>query len=445
MSDSVDWTPDWVTKALEEEVVPLADDAKDELIHHLFDFMRVEFDHGHSAQTRYTPDGVRFEEWKLNTADGTELPRLRSINLEGALAFYVAGNGEVSNEGIEPWRRGISAALSRLGTRKKVPWEAVITQALPHQLMNGQRLESRTRAKNLSFQLLDGCISEDIPVPMTGVGVMVSKFAHWPIQVKGETSCYSWDPEGELLAMQRLRKITALLSLRWDTCWELRQGPVVEGTKWADIRGPLMGDSWRPVRKDNFLAEAGVPIAVPDWLDRAEKLLGEKRMLRDAVLMHHEGLALRRGHPSIALVCFTSVIETVKQINKKPERCTGCEYCEGCGSVISSRARFEDAMRSVLGDDPAALLGSAYGMQGRSGTVHASRLHGLEAQANNSGPMSVFLPDQPFVFTYGTVGMAQEASRKLLLLTLGIDSEEGAKSSPGNGADRPDDGKSLLS
>ena len=249
---------------------------------------------------------------------------------------------------------------------------------------------------------------------MPEVGVMTSQFVHWPIQVQGSTTCFSWADDGDVTTMERLRVVTALLSLWWDRCWILREGPRRSGTTFAGSRGKLMGSSWESVKADDPRSSAGTPIAIPDWLEAAEEAVKKKRLLRDAVQMHYEGLSLRRDHASMALVCFTAAIETVAQVNKKPDKCPECKM------TLGSRQRFDEAVKSVLNDEQAAHLTEAYGARGRSGTVHLSRLHGIELQANSLGRASIFVPDEPFDFTYGTVPAAQEASRTLLLQKLGV-------------------------
>src|SRR5712671_5546402 len=93
-NDPQSWQPDWVIDLPETPVVTVADGQKDEFIHHLFDFMRQEYDHGYSSQTRYIgSNDQRVAEWKLNTADDHELPRLWVISESGTLRLYVVGQG----------------------------------------------------------------------------------------------------------------------------------------------------------------------------------------------------------------------------------------------------------------------------------------------------------------------------------------------------------------
>lgn len=428
MNDPSQWQPGWVIELSETPVVTLADAAKDEFFHHLFDFMRQEFDYGHSSQTRFVESGgqhQRVDEWKLNTGDDRELPRLWVISesdkadkntaTPGALHLCVAGQADNSEEEADVWRQGVVAALARMGSRQTVDWVAIITQALPSDVLNGQRLSEPATVGGMEFSILDGCIADDISTVMPDVGLMVGQFVHWPIQIEGSVTCFKWMNDGDVTTMQRLRVVTALLSLWWNRCWVLREGPRKRGTTFAGAPGKLMGNAWQPVDSDDLRCSTGVPIAVPDWLGSAESAFNRAgRRLRDAVLMHHEGLALRRDHPSMALVSFVATIETVAQVHKNPER------CETCDNVLGSRERFERAVQPVVSPDQAEYLSKAYSMSGRSGTVHQSRLHGIETRANSMGRMSLFVPDEPLHFTYGTVAAAQEASRALLLRELQV-------------------------
>jgi len=87
--------------------------------------------------------------------------------------------------------------------------------------------------------------------------------------------------------------------------------------------------------------------------------------------------------------------------------------------ILSSRARFDEAVRSVLPSDMATWLIDAYPK--RSKTVHQGTLHGVELQLNSFGRMSLFLPDEQSNFSMGVVKAAQEASRLLLLRLLKVE------------------------
>ncbi|PKW07433.1 hypothetical protein SAMN05428944_5500 [Streptomyces sp. 1222.5] len=324
----------------------------------------------------------------------------------------LAGQGEQRNEEVAVWRQGIESAIVRLGTRTEREWIAILSQYQPDSYMlNGQRLGDPFTAGDLSFASLTDGVSEDARVPLSGIGVAAGQFCHWPIEVRGSTSCYTWLRDGEVTALARLRRLSALLSLTWDSPWTVREGPRDPAVSFSEADAPLQGHSWRPIA-DEILRDSGRKISVPAWIIDAERIIIQIPRLAHALLMHQEGLMLRRDHPSMALVCFTAAVETLAQINKNPEK------CGECGMVLSSRKRFEDAIRGVLDEEQATYLAKAYPQ--RSRTVHQGRLHGTEMQINSFGRMSLFMEDEEMLFTAGTVQSAQEASKRLLLGSFGV-------------------------
>ncbi|MEU3985026.1 hypothetical protein AB0F77_34025 [Streptomyces sp. NPDC026672] len=406
------WMPHWVEQLPQLEVVAIPDTEKDEFVYHLFEHMRQAYDHGYSGQTRMDLGFGRVDEWKLNTSDGRELPRLWVVNRADVLMLSLAGQGMQRQEDIAVWREGIEAAIACIGTRGEEQWIAILSQDQPDPYtLNGQRLVESASTGELSFSLLTDGIAEDARIPASGLGVSVGEFFHWPIKVRGSTSCYAWRRDGEVAALARLRRISALLSLAWESPWLVREGPRNPDVSFAGASSPLQGHSWRLIA-DAIMRESGRTISVPNWLADAERVMSKIPRSANALLMHQEGLMLRRDHPSMALVCFTAAVETLAQISKNPETCPECSM------VLSSRKRYEDAIRGVLDEEQAAYLMKAYPQ--RSRTVHQGGLHGTEMQIGSFGRMSLFMPDEELVFTAGTVHSAQEASKRLLLNAFGV-------------------------
>ncbi|MET9128021.1 hypothetical protein [Streptomyces sp. NPDC004528] len=406
------WMPHWVGQLPQLEVVAIPDTEKDEFIHHLFEYMRQAFNHGYSSQTRMDLGFGRVDEWKLNSFDGRELPRLWVVNRADGLMLALAGQGEQCQGDVTEWREGIEAAIARIGTRSEEQWTAILSQNQPDPYtLNGQRLSEPVSIGGLSFSSLTDGIAEDARIPAMGLGISVGQFFHWPVEVRGATSCYTWQRDGEVTTLARLRRISALLSLAWDSPWLVREGPRDPSASFVGMSPTLQGHSWRPIT-DGIIRESGRPISVPTWIADAERIMSQVPRSANALLMHQEGLTLRREHSSMALVCFTAAVETLAQINKNPEKCPECRM------VLSSRKRFEDAIRGVLDEEQAAFLMKAYPQ--RSRTVHQGRLHGTEMQMGSFGRMSLFASDEEMLFTAGTVQAAQEASKKLLLNTFGV-------------------------
>jgi hypothetical protein len=92
--NSDDWTPEWVIGLPELGAVAVVNGAKDELIHRVLAFMRETYDHGYSGRTLQVAGIGRVDEWKLNTAEGRERPRLWVVSLDNSLVLFVAGQGE---------------------------------------------------------------------------------------------------------------------------------------------------------------------------------------------------------------------------------------------------------------------------------------------------------------------------------------------------------------
>lgn len=131
----------------------------------------------------------------------------------------------------------------------------------------------------------------------------------------------------------------------------------------------------------------------------------EDESLADAVRMFHEGDQLVENHPSLALVAFTSVVESIAQFDDAPRRCSEC------GQVTGSTKRFKRAISSVLPEEVAEMTADAY--ERRSGVVHRSLLHGGEGHRGVlMSPM--FGRDPGFDFRWMTLRYTQDAARALL-------------------------------
>jgi hypothetical protein len=248
------------------------------------------------------------------------------------------------------------------------------------------------------------------------MGAMAAVHTTALIQIDGETSCYSWQADGQAETQRRLRMLTAIVSLAWDMPWCVRDGPFDQvGTTWAGAAGPVSGYNYKWSADEPAMTPP--PAKLPDWVAGVEaRLLAEAQhdsALHRALLMHHEGLLVSRDHPSLALLAFVASIETVAAMTEKLER------CPTCNAVRGSTARFKRAARSVIPGDEADRLVSTYDK--RSRTVHDGYLHGRESTGGGWGQMSLYLPAKALEFEFGTVSIAQKASRALLWRTLEID------------------------
>lgn len=153
------------------------------------------------------------------------------------------------------------------------------------------------------------------------------------------------------------------------------------------------------------------PLDLPEWFASGWDRLSEDEAVADAVRMFHEGSLLVDDHPSLALVAFTSVVESIAQVEEPATRCPKCKL------VTGSTKRFKRAISSVLSEDVAELIADAYDR--RSGVVHRSVLHGGEASRGSlRGPM--FGRDPRSDFRWMTLRYTQDAARALLVNRLHV-------------------------
>ncbi|MEV3937320.1 hypothetical protein AB0K52_15240 [Glycomyces sp. NPDC049804] len=416
-----DWTPEWWCPAVPGGFVQVADEAKEELVHlvhqELEDRQIACNSHGYS-----TASGDLVRDWVPTSIGGEEHARLiGAFREKNRVTFEVLGTGEPNNDQIDFWYQVINAALQRLGTREEYVWHAVISEDPPHLGMLGKRLEAQAHISGLDLKPYHGPVVEDVRSSMLGFGAVPSMFIHWPVQVSGRTTCYDWLSEGEWRTTLWLSRITALLSLWWDSPWSARIGPRI-GIEPDQEKDYIFGHRWRPYKVPEPEETLGQRVSVPVGLNHAEALLTKERRLFEAISIHKEGLSLQREHPSLALVSFIAAIEAVAQIDRRAEKCPGCECgkFKGCGLTIGSSDRFKKAVRSVLSESETSSIEDYYGGAGRSGTVHRGKLHGIDAHALHSGAMSYLTENTSLRFSIVTVSTVRKASRLLLLQKLSM-------------------------
>ncbi len=230
--------------------------------------------------------------------------------------------------------------------------------------------------------------------------------------MNGTVDTYDWDEDGVDQAAARVRELLEVLSLTWNTPFEIRVGP------YRDLDAPVAGDEDRlipgitgnEIPEDHalrFERRTDLPDWVSDWLTNHAK---SPKVAR-ALAAHHEGLTLMARHPSLALISFVGAIEALAVSDKGRTRCPTCEKpTEGLG------ARFREAVAIVLDDEEAALLGDAYNL--RSQTAHGARLHGSEVVLGKFPAIKRFPRTDHTRFEAGTVRIAATASRRLLLQAI---------------------------
>lgn len=386
---------------------------KDEFHQRVFDQLSLSYGWGHSSETRQPDHDRPFRVTELipNTEAGPHHSRLWIANAKGGLALWVVGVGGDRDAEYSLWQAAVDGALARIGQRTPQAWGAFLAQhpaALPFMAF-GIRDEVDLGTIKVTHA---GTIATPF---LTQVGqVMASEHRSALLRIDGVTDCWAWHGDGEASALRVLRRLVAAISLAWDSPWYLRDGPTEHtDATWHGAPGPVSGSLYRWTDEAEPL---GAPRAtdLPSWVgavvDRSQ--YHEDRDLERALLMHHEGLLTARDHPSLALLAFVAVIESLAA------RTSPLVRCETCRSFTGSTARFKRAVSAVLEPYEAAQVADAYDR--RSRTVHDARLHGREHFAGGWGGMSLYEPDDAFVFEMSTLLLTQKASRAVLWQALGL-------------------------
>jgi hypothetical protein len=411
-----DWKPEWVEPR--PGFISVPEDSKDEFHERVFAHLQRVHDWGHSSRTiqPFEDMPIRVHELVANTSAGPHSSRLWIANAKGGLFVWTVGSGLPSAVECELWEAAASDALATLGQREPVSWRAFLAQApaaLDHMRV---RLDERAELQDgVVLTPVEGVMMTDMMANV--MGALAGVHATALIQVDGATPCYSWQADGQAATHRRLRMLSAVVSLAWDTPWFLRDGPFDQvGVAWDGAAGPVSGYNYRWSGDDQAMTPAAAKL--PGWVADVEPTLlvdaQHDSAIHRALLMHHEGLLISREHPSLALLAFVASIETIAAMSETLEHCPECNVVQG------STARFKRAAVSVITEDEADRLARTY--KQRSRTVHDAYLHGRESLAGGWGQMSLYRPDQALDFEYGTVAIAQKASRALLWRTLDIDS-----------------------
>jgi len=140
------------------------------------------------------------------------------------------------------------------------------------------------------------------------------------------------------------------------------------------------------------------------WLSSAYHLLDRDPEMLSAANMYYEGISVLPDHPSLAFVCFVSVVETLSvRKHGYPDRCRFCNsYC-GLGR------RFRNTLKPVLDPDDVETVANAYDR--RSRTLHEGKLHGRETYVGLIGETGLLSERATFSLTAIRFG---EAVRALL-------------------------------
>jgi hypothetical protein len=113
----------------------------------------------------------------------------------------------------------------------------------------------------------------------------------------------------------------------------------------------------------------------PPWFVDAEHRIAESPKIERALLIWHEARLIMRRHPSLALVGFTSAIETLAPAGQQAP-------CRTCDNIPGATERFRVMIEGLIADDP-NLEPARLVYKPRSRTAHAGHTHGTEATAGS--------------------------------------------------------------
>jgi hypothetical protein len=210
-------------------------------------------------------------------------------------------------------------------------------------------------------------------------------------------------------ATVELNTVCALLSLEFESAWNVRQPAMIDDG--SEITLPSFGFGLTDGRHHPIVGMIR-RVSTPSWMDGAAHIVGDNETLFSALHSHREGLALMDEHPSLALVCFVSAIEGVGST------LVDLAVCDECKSRIGAGKRFRKALKTVFTNREVDALTSAYEL--RSQTAHSGTLHGEETSMGMfMAPLESFAGRaQSMDFRYETLWALRDASKKVLVKQL---------------------------
>lgn len=204
----------------------------------------------------------------------------------------------------------------------------------------------------------------------------------WPIIIHGTSRVYD-DHRLTTIAFKDMTTVCCLLSLALAEPWVPRGHPWDESFhRWGVSAKPEGTPEWidppDPTPQTTFSLE--------DWLPTAWRRTQDPSAehLHNAIWAFREGLLLIEQHPSLALVAFTSALETLAFAKYSDEGVR----CGECGQIKGTTSRFRRLLRQHLGKKRAKWFVDFYDR--RSKTVHAAVFHGSELSAGWQGISNYF-------------------------------------------------------
>ena len=323
---------------------------------------------------------------------------------DGMLAPVVVGLGEQEEDQIEPWRHAVAGATKALDLPDETfAWRAVLGPSafsMNHCLVE---LAAPTKVGPLELRPGGVCQVNFAPPQFPQYGSR-TVLPCWPFFVEGLSRGYNWN-SATTHAAHDMHRLANLVSLAWDAHWDVQHSP-------AQIERALgtipQHDAFLDAAKIGKHQENSHPQQLPPWVSDAWQLLDDDPVLANALDAHHEGLALREEHPSLAVVAFVAAIESIGAKDKPPERCKHCKGFPG------ARERFRTGLRRVMAEDRVRAIPTEV-YERRSETAHSGALHGSERHRGALPYFGFFSRPAEHDFTWMTARRVAEASRSVLL------------------------------
>jgi hypothetical protein len=329
---------------------------------------------------------------------------------DGLHTFIGVREGEIDEDIASAWASSVTCASEQMGkVRHEFEWSAII--GVKGEGRSGNRFGLGKEFDIGSFRIAPSSRSlTHIGRNLTSPSLAVATTMHsWPLLVRSVSSGYNW-PSASAFAARDLRQLCALLSLHSEYhTWTVLEAPAL--ISWGERKVPECGYAFYTRPPDGDLQQ---PPEAPDgywapsdWLFNAWQMMTTRLWLARAVTMQHEGQMIEEEHPSLAGVAYTSAIEAIAN------RMFVEEKCAACNGHLHIAENFRNALKLVLPEHLASVLGKSYGLRSRS--VHQAVLHGSET---TPGQFGVSWTDPQLAFDLQIVLGLRNASRDLLILAL---------------------------
>ena len=345
------------------------------------------------------------------------------------------GDGEPLADQIGPWRQAVLDAADLVGTLPAAVWNAVLG-VRPQYATGWFRMDGDRRPSALAapislgpLRLVPGGVAtHEMPdAYVDRLGEDRFPFTSWPLIVEGRAASHGEDPEipavrwpmDDRAAQSAAHRACGLLSLAWDECWIVRQGPVrmapgdriqvphlPEGhdlgrSSWAD--GCALSPEQEP--------EQPRVRELPEWTRAAWALLDRDAGLAGALNAYYEARLVETAHPSLAVMLYVTVVEGVGAgiVDLTPP-------CSECGQSKGATKRFYKALRTVRPRKEADAL-NKFAYERRSRTAHIGVLHGAETTLGRL-PDSDFRIEDAQRFQDDELNQIHQAARDVLIHAL---------------------------